>query len=318
MNELDKAKDLLNNFSYDDENSFNENNDIRSFVNNLIKTNECATIAVKYENTCAIVTAIYPTVRKVHHFNSVSKDEYEDFCKSLEIDPDEYANCSRTNNICGVRTRVFAITKPFSATPIITISTTKNPPAMLNKQTISDDEWDKIVHSNFIVIGQSGSGKTYLMNYLLHKFIKDYERVALIEEFGEIIPPNENTVSMIVPPPKPGEESKLRFLTEQSNLMRLDAFYVGEIKGAEAWPFVVNLASGTRGGATIHGTDARQALQRLRSLCQLSCNNDEAIDEMISKSIQYIIVMKNKNIESIQELTTSHIRGNFSMREIYS
>ena len=100
--------------------------------------------------------------------------------------------------------------------------------------------------------------------------------------------------------------------------MRLDGIYVGEVKSAEAWPFVVNLASGTRGGCTIHGESAPQALSRLRALCQLSCNSDEVINDFIAKSIHYIIVMKDKNIDQIYKLAGTHMKNNFTMQEIGS
>ncbi len=230
----------------------------------------------------------------------------------------EKYNCSRTIIVDGVRTRVFAMMPPFCDTPNITISTTKQPPTKLNKQTITDEDWDRIVHSNFMIVGKSGSGKTYLTNYLLNKFIRPDERIAIIEEFGELIPPNELTNNLIIPPAKPGELRLLEFVTEMSNLMRLDAIYVGEIKGREAWPMVNNMASGTRGGFTMHGDSARQALARLKALCRLSCDNDEAVDEFIAKSIQYIVVMKDKNIESICELKGTHIKGQFQMQEYKS
>lgn len=159
---------------------------------------------------------------------------------------------------------------------------------------------------------------TYLFNYLLSKFIKPDELIGLVEEFGELIPPNDMTLRILTPPAKPNEKPMLRFVTEQSNLMRLDAVYVGEVKGEEAWPFVVNLASGTRGGCSIHGETAAQALNRLRALCELSGYNSETINEFIAKSIKYVIVMKKKNIQAIYKLTGTHNKNNFAMEEVYS
>lgn len=159
---------------------------------------------------------------------------------------------------------------------------------------------------------------TYLTNYLINKYIRPDERIAIIEEFGELIPPNDLTNNIIIPPAKPGELRLLEFVTEQSNLMRLDAIFVGEIKGKEAWPMVNNMASGTRGSFTMHGDSARQALNRLKALCRLSCDNDEAIDDFIAKSINYIIVMEKRNIKGIYELKGTHLKGNFAMEEFKS
>lgn len=315
---LDQANKLVQ--EKDDDASFSYNSmDLDEFLETTIGSNLASTIGIKYETGNVYVTIVYPSETKLMVFRNYLREDYEFICSNLlKIDINEQYNCSRTCNIKGVKTRVYAVMPPFTVTPNITISTTKIPPNTLNKQTIPDHVWDEIVHSNFIVVGKSGSGKTYLTNYLLNKFIRPNERIAIIEEFGELIPPNDLTTSIIVPPPKPKEPSLLKFVTEQSNLMRLDAVYVGEIKSGEAWPFVVNLASGTRGGATLHGETAAQALNRLKALCQLSCKNDEAILEFIAKSIKYIIVMKNKNIQSIQKLMGTHNKSTFAMEEIYS
>ena len=320
--ELEKSLELLN--------SINKNNKIpvanlqneislNDYVTNIIKQNICSTITIKYEFSTVSVIAVYPSNTKVLKFEGYTKETYYEFCKEvLDIDKEEKYNCSRALNFDGVKTRVYSVQPPLSATPIITISTTKTPPSTLPKQTIPNEVWDEIVHSNFIICGASGSGKTYLFNYLLSKFINKDEKIALIEEFGELIPPNDLAVTITTPPAKPGETSLLKFITEQSNLMRLDATYIGEIKGSEAWPFIINLASGTRGGATVHGDTAASALNRLRSLCELSCSNSEAIDEFISKCIKYIIVMKDKNIEAIYKLTGVHNKNIFAMKEINS
>lgn len=321
ISELEKAQQLLS--QTDDEtislNDIQNEVGLEEFAENLIRSNYYSTLGFKYESGDIYVTCVDGGNKKLEIFTNYSEREYIDFCESFfKIDMNEEYNCSRTLNIHGVATRVYAMMPPLVNAPNITISTTKVPPTTLVKQTISDELFDEIIHDNFIVVGASGSGKTYLTNYLLSKFIRKDERIALIEEFGELIPPNDLTINIVVPPPKPGNKSLLKFVTEQSNLMRLDAFYVGEIKGEEAWPFVVNLASGTRGGCTIHGESAAQALSRLRALCRLSCDNDDAINEFIAKSIRYIIVMKNRNIDSVFKLTGTVMKNNFAMQEVGS
>lgn len=320
--ELERANQILNS---DDkefqkyEKEENVINDLRTFLVSTIRTNLCSTIGIKYEAGRVYVSLVYPSGNKLKIFENYNADGYNDICHELfKIDLNEKYNCSRTIVLDGVRTRVYAMMPPFVQTPNITISTTKQPPTKLNKQTISDADWDKIVHSNWIVVGASGSGKTYLTNYLINKYIRPDERIAIIEEFGELIPPNDLTNNIIIPPAKPGELRLLEFVTEQSNLMRLDAIFVGEIKGKEAWPMVNNMASGTRGSFTMHGDSARQALNRLKALCRLSCDNDEAIDDFIAKSINYIIVMEKRNIKGIYELKGTHLKGNFAMEEFKS
>lgn len=298
--------------------SYDQSQGLDEFVVSLIRSNLCSTIGIKYENGAVYVTCVYENDTKLMKFDCMEQD-YETFCReSLNIDLNERYNCSRTKIIHGINTRIYAVMPPFVKTPNVTISTTKQPPAKLNKTTISDELWHEIVHSNFIIVGPSGAGKTYLMNYLLNKYIGPKERIAIIEEFGELIPPNPFTINILVPPPKPGEKHLLQFMTEQANLMRLDMTCIGEIKGAEAWPFIVQGASGTRIAATLHGENLTQALNRLRALCQQSCDNKNSIDEFIAKSIKYAIIMKNKQIVKIEKLMGTHVNDNFASQEICS
>ena len=320
LNNLEKAQQLLKSTESDESyESTMSDIGLEDHVLNAIKSNLCYTIRVKYEFGEVVVISTLPSNVKVVRFSNYTADDYGDFCKKvLSIDMEERENCSRSLVIEGIKTRVYAIMKPYSENPLVTISTTKIPPSHLDKVTISDDAFSKIMHSNFIIVGPSGSGKTYLMNYLLNKFIGKKEQICIIEEFMELIPPNELCTCLTCPPPKSNEKSKLRFITEQSNLMRLDAIYLGEIKGAEAWPFLINLASGTRGACTMHGDTAPDALSRLRALCQLETENAEAINNFIAKNIHHVIVMGDKRIDAIFKLTGTHNKGIFAMEEVNS
>lgn len=317
-NELEKALKLINDRTGPQLNAGDNYVAFDDFIISLISSNLCSTIGIKYEPGEMYVTCVYPDETKLIKFD-INVESFNEFCtEKLNIDLNEEYNCSRTCIIEGIRARVYAVMPPFVKTPNITISTTKIPPSKLNKTTIPDEVWNEIVHDNFIIVGPSGSGKTYLMNYLLNKFIKPNERIAIIEEFGELIPPNNLTISITVPPPKPNQKHLLQFMTEQANLMRLDMTCVGEVKGAEAWPLVVQGASGTRIATTLHGENLAQALNRLRALCQQTCDNADSINEFIAKSIRYAIIMKNKNIVRIEKLVGTHNKNNFAAQEIFS
>ena len=295
--------------------------DLEDFTISTIKANVCSTISIKYEiGEGVLVCTSSPTGIKVTNFPNYDADSYMDFCEHvLGIDPKERFNCSRSKTISGVKSRIYAVMPPLAMNPILTISTTKIPPMHLEGQNVPDELLNEVIHSTAIICGGSGSGKTYLFNYMLNKFIRDDERIGIIEEFMEIVPPNKLCYSMICPPPKPGEKSLLRFMTEQSNLMRLDSIFVGEIKGAEAWPFIVNLASGTRGAATIHGATPAHAISRLRALCELDGTaSPEAISEFISKAIKYVVQMRNRRVVSISKLNGTQNRGIMSMDEVFN
>lgn len=294
---------------------------LSDYVLNLIKSNLYSTIGIKYESGRVIIDASHVGGIKVVKFEDETSDSYKSFCEDiLNIDLEEKFNCSVSVIIEGVRSRIYALMPPLTRFPVITISTTKEPPAHLEGQTVSSETLKKIVMGNFLVVGGSGSGKTYLMNYLINRYTDNDKKIAIIEEFGELIPPNDLTISIIVPPPKPEETHLLRFVTEQSNLMRLHSIFVGEIKGAEALPFILNLASGTKGGSTIHGESAKLGLSRLSAMCTLANNNmsTETINEFIAKSLDYIITMKDRRIENIFKVRDTVHRGNFTLEELDS
>lgn len=246
-----------------------------------------------------------------------SPDDYLEVCATLEIEENNDYNLSRNLIVDNVYVRVFALTRPVSNYPNITISTAKEPPLDWDQIEVRDILLD-VVKENFLLVGASGAGKTYLMNYMLKNIHKGtYNKIGIIEEFSELFAPNESTSKIVVPTPKPNEPRILQFLAEQSNLMRLDYLYIGEIKGEEAWPFIANLSSGTKGGATIHGNSARQGLNRLKYLCLMTKVPEKVIDEAIAKSVTYVIYVEKQKIREIQRLVGNAMSGNFSMQEIW-
>ena len=257
--------------------------------------------------------------RKPRCYNKrMSPEEYLEICNFLQIKENRDSNISRSFTYNGVSVRVFAITQPFSPYPNITISTSKEPPATWGQIDLIEI-LKKIMDDNFIIVGASGAGKTYLLNYMLkEKHKKSISKICLLEEFFELTPPNKSTCRLVVPPAKPQEERKLKYLTEVSNLMRLDYLYIGEIKGVEAWPFLINLSSGTKGAATVHGDSAIFGLKRIENLCISAGIPQDIVTETISKSIKYIIYVEKHEIKEIISLTGVSMRGNLQRGLVWS
>ena len=245
-------------------------------------------------------------------------EEYLGLCSFLHIEENNDSNISKSFMFEGVAVRAFAITKPFSTYPNITISTAKNAPATWGQIDLVE-VLKKIMRKNFLIVGASGAGKTYLLNYMLKESHKNTTtKIGIIEEFFELYPPNKSTCRLIVPPTKPGEERKLKYLTEMSNLMRLDYLYLGEIKGEEAWPFLINLSSGTKGAATVHGDSAIFGLKRIQNLCISAGIPQQIVAETMSKSIKYVIYVEKHEIKEIISLTGVAMQGNFQHTTIWS
>lgn len=174
---------------------------------------------------------------KAYYFGMKS-ETYLNFCqKTLELNTNAKFNDSSNVMISGRMARVFSIQKPYKDYPLIVISTVKEPPEKIGTLSDREEELLKMIinEGNVLICGQSGSGKTYLLNFLLNKHMDKNKRIGVIQEFAEIVSPNEFTDQMCVPAKKPDQKyCDLEFLTEESNLMRYDLLIVGEIKGPEA------------------------------------------------------------------------------------
>ena len=68
---------------------------------------------------------------------------------------------------------------------------------------------------------------------------------------------------------------------------------VGEVRDREALPLLLTLSSGVQGMTTIHAGGARQALSRLRFICQLSDRSSElstaALTALVSEAVDVVV-----------------------------
>jgi pilus assembly protein CpaF len=75
--------------------------------------------------------------------------------------------------------------------------------------------------------------------------------------------------------------------------MAPDVAIVGEVRDQEALPLLLTLSSGVKGFTTIHAGSARQALTRLRFVCQLADTRSElpmaALNSLVSEAIDIVV-----------------------------
>jgi pilus assembly protein CpaF len=68
---------------------------------------------------------------------------------------------------------------------------------------------------------------------------------------------------------------------------------VGEVRDREALPLLLTLSSGVKGLATIHAGSARQALTRLRFLCQLADTSSDlpldALNTLVTEAVDLVV-----------------------------
>lgn len=152
---------------------------------------------------------------------------------------------------------------------------------------------------NFLIIGETGSGKTSIVNALLNE-IPTNERAVIIEDSSEIHLPNSASVKLLT---RDSNQDHLSSIDQQTLLkralrLRPDRLIMGEIRGEESKDFLMLLATGHRGCfATLHAKNPNEALIRLEMLIQLGAPqwNLQAIRRLIFLSLQYILVTERNS-----------------------
>jgi pilus assembly protein CpaF len=95
------------------------------------------------------------------------------------------------------------------------------------------------------------------------------------------------------PPRADRKEVDLRRLVAGFLRMAPDVAVVGEVRDREALPLLLTLSSGVQGFTTIHAASARQALSRLRFICQLADTGSEltvtALSALVSEAVDVVV-----------------------------
>src|SRR5258708_20994135 len=142
---------------------------------------------------------------------------------------------------------------------------------------------------NVLVAGGTSTGKTTLVNALLHEVVATGDRVVLIEDTRELQCAAPNLVAMRT---KDGIAS-LTDLVRSSLRLRPDRIPIGEVRGREALDLLKAWGTGHPGGiGTLHAGTAIGALRRLEQLIQ------EAVvtvpRAMIAETIDLIAVLAGR------------------------
>jgi pilus assembly protein CpaF len=148
---------------------------------------------------------------------------------------------------------------------------------------------------NFLIVGGTGTGKTSLINALLHT-CSDNERALVIEDTAEIELPNLSSMKLLT---RQDPQGILKPIDQGQLLchalrLRPDRIVVGEIRGAEAKDLLMALATGHSGSfGSLHASDARQALIRLEMLIQMGAPqwSLSAVRRLIQLSLDYVLLV---------------------------
>jgi pilus assembly protein CpaF len=146
---------------------------------------------------------------------------------------------------------------------------------------------------SMVFAGPPGSGKTTLLSCCTAELDPSL-RVVTAEEVFEVDVPLPNVASMQTRSLRADRGAvDLRRLVSGFLRMAPDVAIVGEVRDQEALPLLLTLSSGVTGYTTIHAGSARQALSRLRFICQLADTRSElpmgALNALVTESVDVVV-----------------------------
>jgi len=145
--------------------------------------------------------------------------------------------------------------------------------------------------ASIVFAGAPGSGKTTMLSCCCAALDPGL-RVVVAEEVFEVDVPLANVARMQTRPARADRPAvDLRRLVAGFLRMAPDVAVVGEVRDREALPLLLTLSSGVKGYTTIHAGSARQALTRLRFICQLADNDlpMSALNALVSEAVDVVV-----------------------------
>jgi pilus assembly protein CpaF len=179
-----------------------------------------------------------------------------------------------------------------------------------------------------LVAGAPGSGKTTLLSCCAAE-LDPALRVVVAEEVFEADVPLPNVASMQTRAARPDRPPvDLRRLVSGFLRMAPDVAIVGEVRDREALPLLLTLSSGVAGFTTIHAGSARQALTRLRFICQLADSSAQlplsALNTLVSESIDIVVQCTRTEagpavteVIAVEDLASGADAAQFTVTEVF-
>lgn len=146
---------------------------------------------------------------------------------------------------------------------------------------------------SIVFAGSPGAGKTTLLSCCVAELDPGL-RVVTAEEVFEIDIELPNVAAMQTRPAR-AERAPIDLRQLVAGFLRMapDVAIVGEVRDREALPLLLTLSSGVTGYTTIHAGSARQALTRLRFICQLAETSSDlplaALNHLVSESVDVVV-----------------------------
>ncbi len=181
---------------------------------------------------------------------------------------------------------------------------------------------------SIVFAGVPGAGKTTLLSCCAAE-LDPTLRVVIAEEVFEADVPLPNVASMQTRGPRPDRPGiDLRSLVGGFLRMAPDVAIVGEVRDREALPLMMTLSSGVTGYTTIHAGSARQALTRLRFVCQLADTSNDipmaALNDLVTQAVDVVVHTvrtpegpRVNQIACVEDLTGGANATSFTVTEVF-
>ncbi|MCU1453758.1 MAG: CpaF family protein [Acidimicrobiales bacterium] len=179
---------------------------------------------------------------------------------------------------------------------------------------------------SIIFSGSPGSGKTTMLSCCCAE-LEPSLRVVIAEEVFEADVPVANVASMQTRSARADRPAvDLRRLVAGFLRMAPDVAIVGEVRDREALPLLLTLSSGVKGFTTIHAGSARQALTRLRFICQLADDDlpMAALNSLCSEAVDLVVQCARTpegprvtEIAAVEDLAGGAEATQFTMTELF-
>lgn len=215
-----------------------------------------------------------------------------------------------------VKQATFVIRKPPSRIFTLNEYVQNNSLSDIHKSAICDAITGR---KNILVIGSTESGKTTLVNAIIHEMVElslPNERFIIIEDTGEIQCSASNFVQYHTT-----VDVSMTHLLKITLRMTPKRIVVGEVRGEEALDLLDAWNTGHPGGvATLHADSAAKGLTRLMSLVSRNKAAPDEIEPLIGEAV-HLIVFIAKTPEGrrvVQEVleVSGYVNGEFVTRNL--
>lgn len=172
-------------------------------------------------------------------------------------------------------------------------------------------------HRNILVVGGTGSGKTTLVNAVIHEMVRSApeERIFIIEDTGEIQCSAENCVQYHTT-----IDVSMTQLLKTTLRMRPDRILVGEVRGSEALDLLDAWNTGHEGGAaTLHANNCLAGLHRLKSLITRNPAAPTEIEPLIGEAVHCVVhIARTPEGRRVEEIITvsGFVNGQYRIEKL--